>query len=95
MNIDSKTIENLAQLARIEVSDSEKESLTNDLGGVLAYVDQISEIAKNLDDVEPAHQLLNISADDNALNTGNQFSENILNEAPMREGEYLVVKKVL
>lgn len=95
MKIDIKTIENLANLARIDLPEVEKEILANDLAGVLAYVDQVQGVAKGLLTTESAQTLKNIAANDEALHIGGEYTENILNEAPGREGEYLVVKKVL
>lgn len=93
--MDIKTIDYLADLARLEIDTNEKEALVKDLGGVLAYVDQIRDIAKNLGDTGTEYLKTNISVDDKPLHVGGQYSESILNEAPGREGDYVVVKKVL
>ncbi|MBI2630984.1 aspartyl/glutamyl-tRNA amidotransferase subunit C [Candidatus Nomurabacteria bacterium] len=45
MNI--KDVENLAELARIELSEEEKEALLKDFGGILAYVKTIEEVKLN------------------------------------------------
>jgi aspartyl/glutamyl-tRNA(Asn/Gln) amidotransferase C subunit len=93
--MDIKTIDYLAELARLDMPSSEKESIANDIGGVLVYVDQITEVAKGLGDIGPEYLKSNVSVNDEPLHTGGQYSETILNEAPNREVDYIVVKKVL
>jgi aspartyl/glutamyl-tRNA(Asn/Gln) amidotransferase C subunit len=93
--MDIKTIEYLAGLSRLDIAESEKEALIKDLGGILAYVDQIQFVTKGLGDFEPEYTKSNIAANDEPLHTGGQYSGAILNCAPGREGDYVVVKKVL
>lgn len=93
--MDTKTIDYLADLARLDIDTNEKEAMVKDLGGVLAYVDQIREVVKDLGDIEPEYAKLNIAVSDEPLHTGGQYSDVILNETPGREGDYVVVKKVL
>ena len=47
-----KDIENLAELAKIDLSLDEKESLLKDLDGILGYVKQISEVKTEEDETE-------------------------------------------
>jgi aspartyl-tRNA(Asn)/glutamyl-tRNA(Gln) amidotransferase subunit C len=42
MNI--KDVENLAELARLELSMEEKEAMLKDMDGILAYVKQVEEL---------------------------------------------------
>ena len=42
--MDIKDIENLAELSKIELSDTENKTLLKDLDGILAYVKQIGEV---------------------------------------------------
>ena len=39
-----KDIENLAELAKIELNDTEKQVLLKDMDGILAYVKQVEEL---------------------------------------------------
>lgn len=93
--MDIETVEYLAELARLEIEPSEKESLVKDLAGVLGYVDQIQAVSKELSVTESKYLKTNIAASDESLNVGGQYSEAILNEAPLQEEGYVVVKKVL
>lgn len=49
--IEKKTVEHIAQLARLEVSEDEKESFTKDLGSILTHIKQLDEA--DTDGVEP------------------------------------------
>jgi aspartyl-tRNA(Asn)/glutamyl-tRNA(Gln) amidotransferase subunit C len=92
--ISKKDIENLAQLARIRLSDSEKESLAKDVDSILAYVDQIK--AAPIGDFKPsAGAVKNVMRDDVVITTSAEDRERILDSAPKREGDFVAVKKIL
>lgn len=95
MVMDIKTIEYVANLARIEVEDSEKESVAKDLAGVLAYVDQIQAIAKEISNTKPNYLVKNIASEDVYKNEPSQYTDAILDQAPEKDDHFFVVKKVL
>ena len=43
-NMELKDVEKLAQLARIELPENEKEGIFNDLKSILGYIDQIEKV---------------------------------------------------
>lgn len=49
--IEKKDVEYIASLARLEISEKEKESMTKELGAILGYIDQLNEA--DTDNVEP------------------------------------------
>lgn len=51
MQIDKKTVDELAQLARLEYDDESKTEMINDLNKILAFVDKLNEL--DTDNVEP------------------------------------------
>jgi len=90
MNI--KDVENLAELARLELSVNEKEQILKDMEGILSYVKQIEEV--KLDEVKFEHGLHNVWRED--VLTPRDFSrELIVEQFPEREGGFLKVKKIL
>ena len=92
--ISKKDIENLADLARIRLSDGEKESLAKDVDSILAYIDQIK--AAPIHDVKTqAGANRNVMRTDVAVMTSIPDRESILDEAPKREGDFVAVKKIL
>jgi aspartyl-tRNA(Asn)/glutamyl-tRNA(Gln) amidotransferase subunit C len=92
--ISKKDIENLANLARIRLSEGEKESLAKDVDSILVYVDQI-KAAPIGEFKSGAGAVKNVMRDDVVINTSAEDRERILNDAPKREGDYVVVKKIL
>lgn len=103
MAIELKDVEHLAGLARIAVSDSEKELLRHDLEEILAYVSQVTEVAESagsrLDAAElgapTAGELRNVMRVDGTPHEPGMFTEDILKQAPSREGNRILVKKIL
>jgi aspartyl-tRNA(Asn)/glutamyl-tRNA(Gln) amidotransferase subunit C len=94
MNISIKEIKHVAQLARLEVNDSEAENMVGQLDKILGYVDKLSEL--NTDGVVPTTHALSIS---------NAFRDDLLGESlpqeealrngPDQNGEAFVVAKVI
>ncbi|MFP5470058.1 MAG: Asp-tRNA(Asn)/Glu-tRNA(Gln) amidotransferase subunit GatC [Bacteroidia bacterium] len=93
-HIDNATIEKLAQLARLEFSDSEKEELKNDLSKILSYMDKLNEI--NTDGVEPLIHIsdeVNVLREDVVKETITQ--QEALKNAPDKNSDYFKIPKVL
>ena len=91
--ITKEDIKNLADLARIEVSDSEAEGLTSQIDSILGYVGQIQDM--NSGDSVDVPKVRNIMRDDVVTYAGDEYTERLLLNAPEREGRYFKVKKIL
>ncbi len=61
---------------------------------ILGFVDQIQEVETEDLKVEEG-DLRNIMREDENPYIGGEFSEDLLAEAPNREGDYIKVKKIL
>jgi len=59
MNITKQEVEHVAKLARLELSEQEKDQLTNQLSGILTYVEKLNELTTT--GVEPTAHVLDIS----------------------------------
>ncbi len=94
MAIELKDVEHLAGLARIAVSDSEKELIRHDLEEVLAYVSQVTEVTAEFG-ATTAGELRNVMREDTNPHEPGIFTEDILKQAPAREGNRVSVKKIL
>jgi len=87
-----KDIENLAELAKIELSDNEKESLLKDLDGILDYVKQVAEV--KIEDTKIEYKNKNIWRED--LTDNSIFLRDlILKQFPDSQDNFLKVKKIL
>lgn len=92
--INRETIDNLCTLARLGATDQEKEQLTQDLGGILDYVDQIKAIDVP-DDIAPIYAVTNIRRPDDHAHAPRSFTETLLAQAPQRQDDYVQVQTVL
>ncbi|MCA9353548.1 Asp-tRNA(Asn)/Glu-tRNA(Gln) amidotransferase subunit GatC [Candidatus Nomurabacteria bacterium] len=91
--MDKEKVKYLADLARIQLSPDEVESIAKDLGQVLSYVDQIQEV--DLSGLKKEFPMTNIRREDTDPRPKGEYTEGILREAPESESGYFVVKKVL
>ncbi len=101
MNISD--VENLAELAKLELSQEEKEAMLHDMEGILGYVKQIESV--DVGDIEAEYPIHNIWRED--TKDLREFSRDIIveqfpNSQPARlnsrsggDGIFLKVKKIL
>ena len=64
-NIDKKDVEHLAELARINLSEKEKEKLVKDAGAILVYFEELSRVdTSSVEGMAGATDTLNNTASD-------------------------------
>ena len=89
-----KEVEHVARLARLELTDADKERMRRELDGILAYIDKLR--ALDTDGVEPtshAVPMTNVMRED-AVQPSFPQSEMLAN-APDRSGEFFRVPKII
>lgn len=91
--ITPKDIKNLADLARIDVSDAEAESLTTQIDSILGYVGQIQNM--DTEDGVDLPKVRNIMREDVVTHGDGEYTESLLANAPAKEGKFFKVKKIL
>ena len=94
MTIELKDVQHLAGLARISISEAEQETMRHDLEEILAYVSQVKNATAELG-IPEAGDLRNVLRDDTNPHEAGLHTENLLNAAPARQGDRLLVKKIL
>ncbi len=85
----------LATLSNLQLSDDEIASLQNDLGGILNYINQLSEL--DTSGVEPTYQvtdLENVGREDIVMQP-KADRDALLSLAPKQKDEQIEVPKVL
>jgi len=94
MEVNDELINNLAQLARLEFNDAEKDEIKNDLQKMIAFIDKLNEL--DTTGVEP---LLHMSENINVLRKdevkGSISSEEGLRNAPLHDTQFFKVPKVI
>lgn len=93
--ISGKDVKKLADLARIEVDESELENLANEMDGILEYVGQVAAFSSNTKENPKEIEPRNVLREDNDSNEPGMFSKELIAEFPDSENGYLKVKKIL
>lgn len=94
MSVDKNTVKRVARLARIAVTDDEAEALTGELNGILGFVEQLNEV--DVTGVEPmtAVVAMKMKQREDKVTEGG-IAEKVVANAPVGEGAYFAVPKVL
>lgn len=92
--IEKKTVEHIANLARLEITDEEKEVFTREIGSILEHMDQLNEADTSAVEptcfVAPKHDPLR---DD--IITDSLPVEKVLQNAPSVKGSFFAVPKII
>jgi aspartyl-tRNA(Asn)/glutamyl-tRNA(Gln) amidotransferase subunit C len=92
--MDSETVNHVAKLARLKMSQAEADAMTNQLSKVLDYITVLNEV--DTDNVEPmvhAIELRNAFRSDEARESIPR--EHALQNAPATDGECFLVPDIL
>ncbi len=92
--IKKNEIEYLGHLARIELSEEEKEKLKKDIEKILEYISKLNEI--NTENISPTYHVLplsNVFRDDKIEKSFER--EEILSSAPERTEEFFKVPRII
>lgn len=91
--IERDDIKKLADLGRIEVKEDELDLLRRDIESILAYVSEIKDVTGKLRSSDGERE--NVMRDDGEPHAPGLYTEKLLSFAPHREGNYILVKKIL
>jgi len=94
MSLDEATVARVARLARIAVPETELAPLAGELSRILEWIEQLNEV-----DTAGVPPMTSVVAMKLALRadevTDGGRAEDILRNAPARQGDYFVVPKVV
>ena len=92
--ISDETIEYVGILAKLELSDEEKEAAKSDMGRMLVYIDKLNALDTNgVDPMSHVFPVHNVFREDVVTNGDDR--DNMLANAPEeRDGQYQVPKTV-
>jgi aspartyl-tRNA(Asn)/glutamyl-tRNA(Gln) amidotransferase subunit C len=99
--MDITEIKKLANLSRIDIKDDEAKAMAQDFGAILAYVDQIKEVSKEMENKDESltdkenYFLYNITREDEVANNDKGKREDILKNAPDTQDGFIKVKQIL
>ena len=92
--ITADDVRKVAHLARLDLPEDKITTYTGQLERILDYVDQLQGV--DTDGVPPttrAVEVVNVTREDTVVAT--EVREELLNQAPMREGDFFRVPKIL
>lgn len=88
-----KDVEHVAKLARLELTDEEKELYTKQLGDVLQYVNQMNEVdTSNIEPMTQVVDFVNVMREDKVVYE--QTKEELMKNAPDAENGFFKVPKI-
>tara|TARA_B100000700_G_C14767725_1_gene725231 strand:- start:208 stop:495 length:288 start_codon:yes stop_codon:yes gene_type:complete len=95
MNQISKAdVKKVARLSRLDIPDQDLETFTSQLKKILDYIEQLNSIdTENIKPTTRAVEVVNSFRPDIVKQT--QFRDDLLDNAPEREGEFYKVPKIL
>lgn len=92
--MNSKDIKHLATLSRLHLNDEEIDAYTKQFDEIVAYVDKIKEVTAESDsNIIESNEVKNVLRED--IVNSYQNPEQIINEAPSHQDNFVKVKKIL
>lgn len=88
-----KDVEHVAELARLELTEEEKQKFTKQLGDVLKYVEQMNEVdTTGVAPMAHAFDFVNVMREDEVVYE--QAKEELMKNAPEEENGFFKVPKI-
>ena len=96
MEISKKDVDYVASLARLEFSEKDKESLTQQLDSILDYIEKIKEVdTSKIAPTSHGATGQNVWREDTVVKSSQTTIDAIFKNAPDKEGDFFKVKKVM
>ncbi|MBI2627118.1 MAG: Asp-tRNA(Asn)/Glu-tRNA(Gln) amidotransferase subunit GatC [Parcubacteria group bacterium] len=92
-------VEHIARLARIELTEVEKEKFAKELAKILDFIDQLNKV--DTENIEPLYQTTGLSNSYRSDEPRNSFvmdedlTNKLIGQTPEHEGRFVKVKSVL
>jgi len=94
LKLSSQEVEYVAHLARLEITNKEKDKFTAQLNDILLYIDKLNELdTKGVEPMSHAIAVTNAFREDNIVDSIG--TEKSLANAPDARGEFFRVPKVI
>ncbi len=88
-----KDVEHVAKLARLELTEAEKEKFSKQLGDIIKYVEQMNEVdTTGVEPMSHAIPIVNVMREDEVVQE--QTKEELMANAPSKEDGFFRVPKI-
>ena len=92
--VDKESIEHVANLARIETTEAQKDYLGGQLSKIIDYIDKLKELeVEGIEPMRGLHIPRNVFREDKVSFSSSK--KDILNNSPLCEGDYFKIPKVI
>ncbi len=97
MNLQDSQIETLAEAAKIEIKDIDKNRFKKDLDGLISSLEILRELdAENIEPMINVHDYKNVFRDDIVENENYQANQEVaLKNAPKKKDGFVLVPKIM
>lgn len=97
MLLTKEEVEHIAKLARLGLSEKEKQKYSKELSGILDYIKKLNEV--NLKNIEPTAQITGLEnifrKDENPVQADVEKIKKMIEQAPERENNFIKTKPIL
>ena len=94
MSVDNKTVDRIAELARLEFNEEEKKNITKDLNRILDFVEKLSEV--DTEGVAPLVYMLEEETEMRKDEVKQEITQKeALKNAPDKDTDFIRTPKVL
>lgn len=94
--LSKKEVEHIAKLARLGLTEEEKKRFQKQLSSILDYFKELQKVdTKKVAPTAHAVGASNVIREDEARKTKPEIRQKILDEAPVKEEDYVKVKRIL
>ncbi len=94
MSFSASDVAKTAKLARLRITDAEKESLTNELGGIFTWIEQLNEVDTGATESVASVLEQTLPWREDKVTDGG-YPQAITQNAPKKEYDCFVVPKVI
>ena len=95
MKLSKEEVEHIALLARLGLSEEEKEKFALQISSILDYVEQLKEIdASNIEPTAQVTGLENVMREDVISDCEKEVRDGLLEQAPMKDDDLIKTKSV-
>jgi aspartyl-tRNA(Asn)/glutamyl-tRNA(Gln) amidotransferase subunit C len=86
-------VKKLASLSRLELTDKEKDAFPKEIESILGYVGHIDSLTATQNSAK--FDIENVLREDEVIHRKEEYTKGLISNAPVKEGNYVKVKKIL
>jgi len=94
LSISKEDVDKIARLAKLELSEDERNKFAKQLGDIISYVEKLDEVdVSNVEPLAHVNDLMNVTRDDKSRPSLDK--EQVFRNSPQHDKDYFLVPKVL